>query len=356
MKIEDLDKNFKVKTNIKREDLEFYSGSSPLFLLYGIKYDNEVGYYRIDYSIAESIAESIRYFAPMTAGGRIRFKTNSPFIAIAATMPKFKLPHMADIGTTGFDLIIKEETDGKVKTSVKILPPTEGREDGVYESFLEFPDKKERDLTLSFPLYNHVDKLFIGLQKGAKIEKAKEYKYKDVIFYGSSITQGACADRPSSSYEALLSDALDFDYLNLGFSGNAKGETKLAEYIASLSMSLFVYDYDHNAPNSEFLEKTHEPFFKIIREKNKDLPVIMLSRPDFKGSEEDKRRRRVVKKTYMNAKKAGDNNVYFIDGETIFGKLGVRYCSTDETHPNDFGMYRFYKRLYPIMKKILEQS
>ena len=355
MKIQDLDKNFKVATSFEREDLEFYSGSSRVFSLYGIKYNEKDGYHRIDYSVAESIAESIRYFAPSTTGGRIKFVTDSSFIAINAKLPEFSIPHMADVGSSGFDVIIKEEEKGKTVTKVKILPPSDKPGKGVYESLVELGGKKERELTVCFPLYNHVDELFIGLEKGCEIKHAKEYKYKDVVFYGSSITQGACADRPSSCYQALLSDALDFDYLNLGFSGNAKGETLLAEYIASLPMSVFVYDYDHNAIDSAFLKKTHEPFFKIIREKNKDLPVIMISRPDFKGTEEDIKRRRVVKRTFLNAKKAGDNNVYFIDGETIFGKLGVRYCTTDETHPNDLGMYLFYKKLYPIMKKILEK-
>ena len=45
-------------------------------------------------------------------------------------------------------------------------------------------------------------------------------------------------------------------------------------------MSLFVYDYDHNAPDAAWLARTHEPFFRIIRESRPDLPVVMLTRPD----------------------------------------------------------------------------
>ena len=39
-------------------------------------------------------------------------------------------------------------------------------------------------------------------------------------------------------------------------------------------MSIFVYDYDHNAPTVEYYRETHERMFKIIREANPDLPII----------------------------------------------------------------------------------
>ena len=64
---------------------------------------------------------------------------------------------------------------------------------------------------------------------------------------------------------------LDAEEINLGFSGNAKGEDILAEKIGDIDMSIFVYDYDYNAPNTPHLEKTHERFFKIFR-KNSPIP------------------------------------------------------------------------------------
>ena len=54
----------------------------------------------------------------------------------------------------------------------------------------------------------------------------------------------------------------------------------MIDYIKNLDMSLFVYDYDHNAPNVEHLKNTHKAMFDKISAKNPDLPIIMVTRPN----------------------------------------------------------------------------
>ncbi|MBQ3554213.1 MAG: hypothetical protein IJA08_05980 [Clostridia bacterium] len=179
---------------------------------------------------------------------------------------------------------------------------------------------------------------------------------KPVLFYGSSITEGAHTTRPSNAYTALLSSWLDFDYYNLGFSGGAKGNPEIADFINTLDISAFVLDYDHNAPDVAHLEATHEPFFKKIREKNPNLPILMMTSPDFDYAPDKAERREVVRKTYENAVAAGDKNVYFLDGETFFGTEDRHSCTSDTCHPNDLGHYRMAKVILPVMRKMLENK
>ena len=87
-------------------------------------------------------------------------------------------------------------------------------------------------VTLNFPCYGRLCELFVGLDEGATLNEAPEYKYvRPVVYYGSSITQGGCASRPGMSYEAIISRNFNYDYINLGFSGNAKAEDEMIEYI-----------------------------------------------------------------------------------------------------------------------------
>ena len=111
----------------------------------------------------------------------------------------------------------------------------------------------------------------------------------------------------------------------------------MAEYIASLNMSVFVLDYDHNAPNPEHLKNTHEGFYRIIREKQPDLPVIFVTRPNIMNYGKDGlRNRETIFETYKNAI-ARNENVSYIDGYHLFDPDYYDCSTVDGCHPNDFG-------------------
>jgi hypothetical protein len=60
--------------------------------------------------------------------------------------------------------------------------------------------------------------------------------------------------------------------------------------------------------------------------------------------------------TYQNALKAGDENVYFIDGEVFFGEYDRELCTVDRIHPNDLGFYRMAQVIEPVIKSILDKA
>lgn len=115
-------------------------------------------------------------------------------------------------------------------------------------------------------------------------------------------------------------------------------------------MSMFVYDYDYNAPTVEHLVATHEKMFKTIRTKNPNLPIIMLSRPKIYLSDEEKERRETVERTYLNAVEAGDKNVYYISGAELM-KYTYNDGSVDSIHPNDLGFWSMANVLGDFIEK-----
>jgi hypothetical protein len=111
--------------------------------------------------------------------------------------------------------------------------------------------------------------------------------------------------------------------------------------MADLDVSVFVMDYDHNAPSVDHLLYTHERLFKIIRNGSPQLPVILVSKPDFDNNVEDNiLRRDIIYSTYLHAVKQGDKNVYFIDGQRLFKDENRDACTVDGCHPNDAGFLR----------------
>jgi len=358
MDISKIDKNFQSKA-INKDDIKIYNVREEPFELYGFYMpESAEEFRRIPNEVAKNMSEGAFGLNVCTAGGRVRFKTDSKYIALKmTTSAPSVMPHMAATGSVGFDLYADGHFAGNYKPAVDYSDPVRATftVKGGYEGIVEFPERKMRDIIINFPLYSGVGDVLIGLQEDAEVSEGEKYKFKTpVVYYGSSITQGGCASRPGNSYQAIISRKLDCHYLNLGFSGNARAEDAIAEYISNLDMSVFVYDYDHNAPTVEYLQKTHKPMFDKIRAKNPDLPIIMVTRPNGSQKSEIQARIDVVYDTYKQAIEAGDKNVYFINGQDIFNHIDSDVMTCDGCHPNDFGFWCMAEVIGDVVKKVIK--
>lgn len=341
---------FKANMTIREADARFYSVRSEPFTIYGLYAPREgAPFTRMPREIAQSVSETVGQLNGNTSGGRVRFATDSKYVIVRAAMPcVLHRSIMPLLSTSGFDLY---QNEAGRETYVGGFKPPVDMTDG-YENILYFPNRKMRQFTLYMPLLNDVSDLFVGVEPGAALGAGAPYRHaQPVLYYGSSITQGAAASRPGMTYAAQISRALDRDFINLGFAGAARGEQTIAQYMAGLDFSAFVSDYDHNAPTPEHLSATHYALYEAIRERHPETPYIMVSRPVTSYQNEDSARRRaIVMNSYARALSLGDKNVYFVDGYTLFGTDGMEDCLADGVHPNDLGLYR----MAGVIGKVLE--
>jgi hypothetical protein len=343
MDIEKIDKNFKIETKINKPNIKFYNTLCAPFKIYGVFYEDGK-FRRLPESVAKNVSDYVTLLHANTAGGRVRFKTNSPYIAIHAKMGSVgKMPHFPLTGSVGFDLYLNE------KYRATFTPPFDIVDS--YESVVDLDGGKMREITINFPLYSEVRELYIGLSADSAVLECAPYRIeKPIVYYGSSITQGGCASRPGNAYQAIVTQRLGINHINLGFSGSAKAEKAISDYICSLDMSAFVYDYDHNAPDLDHLRATHERMFKEVRGAHPQVPIIIMSRPKYTLTREEKVRREIIKATYENAVAQGDKNVYFIDGKALM-RLCHNEGTVDNCHPNDWGFYSMASALIKVLKK-----
>ncbi|MBR5543783.1 MAG: SGNH/GDSL hydrolase family protein [Oscillospiraceae bacterium] len=356
-----IDKNLLVPEVIDADDCVFYDVRQAPFEIFGLyNPTTEPVFKRLPDDIAEGTSKGVQRLAFDTSGGRVRFSTDSEYIAINAAMSSAShFPHMPMTGSSGFDLYVSKNGHDVYAGT---FPPPATMTKG-YTSIFHFGHREMREITINFPLYNVVDKLSVGVSEDAKVTKHSPYTFeKPIVFYGSSITQGGCASRPGNAYPAFISQKLDCDFINLGFSGVARAEETIMNYIASLPMSVFVYDYDHNAPTLEHLVETHERGYKIVREKNPSLPIIFVSAPrgDAYSKRENhditfKKRRAVVFETYSKAFNAGDENVYFVDGASLYDGEFPLSCTVDGTHPNDLGFLRMATSIGKVCERVISK-
>ena len=347
MKIEEIDRNFQVRNTASLTDAVYYDMHQAPMQRYGLMPDDAPGWcVRMEPEIAAQVNPGVAELNGNTAGGRLRFSTDSDYVVIRCVMHgRCIMPHMPALGSAGFDLY--EDTPngsvflGSYQPAVKV-PDS----DVDFDAVVTLPTRRMRALTLNFPLYNGVAALQIGLRAGARLEAGAPYRpIPPVIYYGSSITQGGCASRPGTCYQAFISRRFNCDYRNLGFSGSARGEQVMADYLARQKCSVMVLDYDHNAPSVAHLAQTHEPLYRTIRAAQPDLPIVLVSRPgeydrlEAMEKEEVIPRRNVVHQTFLHALADGDRKIVFVDGESLFAGLPRGECTVDGCHPNDLGFY-----------------
>ncbi len=351
--LEQIDPNFRVETTIDKDDITFYDVQKAPFKVYGLLYEDGK-FRRLPECVAAATNEGVLELHAKTTGGRVRFKTNSPYVAIHAEMPQiaYASPQSAGAATCGFDLYVRKE--GEERYEKTFLPPCDMQTG--YESIMDWGTSEVREITIYFPRHSEVSNLCIGISESTDLYEPEPYAVeKPIVFYGSSITQGGCSSRAGTIYTSIVSRRFDADHLNLGFSGSAKGETVMAEYIKTLDMSMFVLDYDHNAENVEYLKKTHESFFSIIREAHPDLPILIMSRPVYNLSEVEKERLEIIRSTYEHAIDRGDKNVYFLDGPTLMA-LARDEGTVDGCHPTDWGFFSMAQAVGDVLEAVFNKS
>lgn len=354
-----IDKNMIVETTIGNVEVVWHDVKKAPFSLHGFNApETSEFYHRVPVDVATATSTGVTALSKESAGGRVRFSTNSPYIAIRAKyLAVGRASHVTLVSTAGFDIYIDGEFGSRYVKEFRI--PYDMHD--TCEQIVHLEGEHMRSYTINFPVHSAVESLEIGLKPGAALDCATPYRdIKPLVFYGSSIVHGTAASRPGLIYPCIISRELNMDFRNIGFSGVAWAEKTIAEWMADLPMSVFICDYDHNAPKADHLEATHYPLYETIRAKNPDLPYIMITRPDYwtLPCEQDQilKRRDIIMTSYLKARAAGDENVYFIDGLS-FNVAPHQYdMSMDALHPNDAGFIRMADTIGTVIRHALEKG
>ena len=351
-----LDSNMALK-KADANGIVWYNPQKNPFQLIGFEWIKQENIYRrLPAHPQWELSKGVEGLANHTAGGEVRFKTDSKRILIKVELrEKSGMYHMPSTGQSGFDLYMDSDGENRyIKTSRFSVDSTR------FEVELFNTDKKEmRSFTLNFPLYNGVNSLEIGFDKGAAVEAPNPFKMKGkFVIYGTSITQGGCVCRPGMAYSNIMSRKLDVQFVNLGFSGSGKGEPALAHLINQISdVRFIILDYEANA--SSTIKNTLENFVDILREKNPETPILIMSKIRYarerKGTENYERlisNRNFQQNLVKKKKEAGDNYIFFLDGSKVLGNQYYE-CAVDGVHPSDLGSQIIANELTKKIREIL---
>src|SRR5579871_285816 len=159
--------------------------------------DTERYYDRLPARAKGKVPDDVWGLGRHSAGLCVRFRTDSPSVHLRMELYSASLgmPHMPPTGVSGFDLYARDP-HGKWQWAHQVMPTAQHVEGEVIGGLT--PGLKE--FVGYLPLYNGVNALQVGVEAGAKFEPIPPDKRKPLVFYGTSICQGACASRPGIAY------------------------------------------------------------------------------------------------------------------------------------------------------------
>ena len=303
-----------------------------------------------------AFSEAVDVYADQSAGGVLRFRSDTPFITLRATVTCHNnSADIMSIGRSGFDLYMDGTFAAVTRKNYDELTfPTHS-----FAAVLTLPPETERkmhEFELYFPLYARVDFFEIGVAPEARVEPPRPRRNpRPVVFYGTSIIHGCCASRPGLAETAQLARMLDRPVLNFGFAGSAKGEPEVAETLAKVETpALFLLDYDANVDLDQ-LEQTLPHFTDILRRHHPTVPIVTISQlriPAERAANSAGRLRRsaIHRANCERCRAMGDEAVCFLDGFDLLGESFAE-CFVDAVHPNDIGFLRVSEKLSAFLRE-----
>jgi GDSL-like Lipase/Acylhydrolase family/N-terminus of Esterase_SGNH_hydro-type len=310
---------------------------------------------RLPSSAEGKVTSAVWNLSRDSAGMMCRFKTDATAIHVHYKVRKENLgmPHMPASGVSGVDLYARD-TDGKWKW-VQVAKPD--KQESIVE-IIKGLAPGSREYAAYLPLYNGVEWMRIGVAKGSQFEGLTPRNQKPIVFYGTSITHGACASRPGMVHTAILGRRLDMPVVNLGFSGNGRMDTAVGDYLCQVDAAAYVIDCLPNMQPADVSMKCI-PLVQQLRSARPTTPIILVEDRRFTNEWITPAKRKfhddnhaALKAAYDQLLADGVKGLYYISGDALYGT--DTEGATDASHANDLGFMRQADIFEPVLRAAIQ--
>ena len=312
-------------------------------------------YHRIDTDKYEGFTSGEVIQCRQSAGIAIAFRTNSDFIGVDAKY--IKLSSRLDKGMAGFDLYIRK--DGQWIYAWNNVP-----DKVVTGQFISMPLLKKsvegwKDCLLYLPLQSELSEVQIVTDADSVVEPLEMPFKGRIAVFGSSYTQGACAERPGLTYSAQLSRMTGYHFINMGFCGNSKLQPYFADALLDAEdIDAYVFDAFSN-PTPDQVQERLFPFIEKFQTRKPGVPLIFIQtlyrekrnfNPAYDAREQAKMD---MADSLMTIAVSKYPNVYWV--ETTNTVDGTHEWTADGSHPSGYGYHLMAKSLLEPLTAILNE-
>ena len=308
---------------------------------------------RFPQSAEGHVTQNVWNLSRHSAGMMARFTTDATAIHVhyKLTNANLAMPHMPATGVSGVDLYARD--DQGTWRWVQVTRPSKQEMNVELVSGLK-PGLREYAVYL--PLYNGVEFVSVGVKEGCAFEPLPP-RERPLVFYGTSITHGACASRPGMVHTAILGRRFDMPVVNLGFSGNGKMDAEVGEYLIQLDAAVYVIDCLPNM-NAALVSERCVPLVKQLREAKPDTPIVLV---------EDRRNtnswilpardahhtanHEALREAFTSLQTEKVPGLFYIEGDHLYGDDSDG--ATDGSHASDLGFMRQAEVFAPVLRQAL---
>jgi hypothetical protein len=322
----------------------------------GRAFPTQTIYQRFPDSLASFLRLPVWQLSKNATGLAVYFETNSKQLSAKwKTGATTSFPHVANTLVKGLDLYALDHDQWYY---VGIGKPNQA----VYQeaSIVKELDGSSRTYLLYLPDYETIDSLLIGIDSTAFLQNSSHSdftKHKPIVFYGTSIVQGASAMRSGMAYPAIIERQLKTETINLGFSGNGQLDSMLAVIMSKIDASCYVIDCGPNLSPQQAKERTL-PFLKQLKQLSPNTPILLIEQINyptarFVSSVDEKIK--LINKHFAEAfetlQKEGVTGIYYLPAKGLIGEDGE--ATVDGVHLTDLGFYRMAQSIIKKLNTIL---
>ena len=335
-------------------DFTYYNGME--FTIEG-KFHKEKNYRRLPLKYKDIVRSVVWDISNHSSGISIKFKTNSLKISVKWKLTSFQEhENKSKVCGSGLDLYCLVDNKWQyVRSGIPTAVETE-------QLFVSKMDTTSKQFLLNLPLYDGIEHIEIGIKKGFNIS-ANSYNdnTKPIVFYGTSITQGASASRPGLAYPSIIGRDLNIETINLGFRGNGKFEKSVGMALCEIDAGMYIIDCTPNS-SPEIIKNNALELIKQIRNSKPNVPILIvesiireyayfqkLEKNELGGLKYIQAQNNELKKVYNNAIDLNLGDVHYLSSDGLIGH--DHEATIDGTHLNDLGMKRIAEK---IKQKIIE--
>ncbi len=313
-------------------------------------------YHRIDTTVFPLGTSGERHQAISPAGWALVFKTNSPAIRIKVDYGwEYEALNTMPLAYHGFDLYIQQEGKWLWAASRGNYPKYSPKYVEKPFTLIDCMDNSEKVCMLYLPMYSEVKNLEIGVAEDATLEAIPSPFRHNVVFHGSSYTQGISITRAGMAYPLQFSRNTGLGVTTLGFSGNCKMQPYFADFLEKVEADAFVFDAFSN-PDAKMIKERLETFIQRMSASHPGVPLIFQRTIRREWRNFDKRRdaaeqaKQDMSDLLMPELCKKYKDVYYIGTDATSSD---HEASVDGTHPSDYGYTLWAQSIEKSIVKIL---